>query len=196
MRLEKTEEIIHKTQRHGIVYFGWWLLVFVLIVTPFFFMFWLFNHNWWGQALFFFSLVLGIFFLARTVFLWKNNSAIITTHRIIDVDQRGFFDKFVSEMPYDQLDYVSGRIKGFWGTIWRYGFVTIQNENGNMKIVLDKVKHPARVQRNINEMRKKYNLRYLEDPVFLEDKFSDMRTAELVKIKKMIEREIEARDIK
>lgn len=203
VRLEKSEKIIDTARRHGIIYFWWWILIFILIVTPFFFMFWLLNHNWWGQSLFAILLLSGIFILVRTFFLWKRNAAIITTHRVIDVDQRGFFDKFVSEMPYDELDYVSGHVKGFWGTIWRYGVVSIQNENGNMKIILDRIKQPVHVQQKINELRKRHNVQYFDDSICLEceiergdtitaleNKFHELEVTELIKLKKKLDKKI------
>jgi hypothetical protein len=203
MRLEKSEDIVHIARRHGIIYFWLWLLIFILIGTPFFFMFWLFNHSWWGQSLFFVPLSIGLFLLIRTVFLWKKNAAIITTHRVIDVDQRGFFDKFVSEIHYDDLDCISGHIKGFWGTIWRYGVVSIQNENGNMKIVLDRIKQPVHIQRRINELRKEHNTRYSDNAICLkcrikkgnaidmiEDRFHKLEVTELIKLKRILDQKI------
>ncbi len=203
IKLNKTEHIVYIARRHGIVYFQYWILTFVFITVPFFFMFWLFNHGWWGQTIFFVSSAIGLFFLARTIFLWKKNIGIITTHRVIDIDQKGFFDKLVSEMPYNQLDHVSGRIKGFWGTIWRYGIVSIQNENGNSRIVLDSIRQPVYVQQKINEARQKYNTMYLNNSIcprceekktsvydILVDGFKKMKIGELLKIKRTLNEEI------
>lgn len=206
IKLEKTEQIILIARRHGIVYFWWWILVFLLIVAPFFFMFWLFRHGIWGQMAFFSGLTIGLFILVRTVFLWKKNSAIITTHRIADIDQRGFFDKCVTEIAYDQLDNVSGHIKGFWGTLWRYGVVSIQNANGQMEIVLDKIKQPVYVQQKINEMRKNFKIKYSDSAVCfscktkkteplqaMEEQISEWEINKLLKLKNILDNRIRAR---
>lgn len=203
IKLEKTEQIIFIARKHGVVYLGWWLLSFLFIVAPFFFMFWLFQHGIWGQIGFFASLALGLFILIRTIFLWKKNYAIITTHRVADIDQRGFFDKFVTEIFYDQLDNVSGHIKGFWGTLWRYGIVSIQNGSGKMEIVLEKIKHPVFVQQKINEMRKNFKLKYSEDAICLEckikkieplraieEKISQWEINKLLKLKNILDQKI------
>lgn len=205
IKLEKNEQIIFIARKHGIVYLWWWILSFLLIVVPFFFMFWLFQHGIWGQLAFFASLMLGLFVLVRTVFLWKKNSAIITTHRIADIDQRGFFDQFVTEIFYDQLDNVSGHIKGFWGTLWRYGVVSIQNVNGKMEIILDKVKQPVHVQQKINEMRKNFKIKFSEEAICLEckakkteiletieEKISDWEMQKLLKLKNILDNRIRA----
>ena len=204
IRLGKSEQIITTARRHGIIYFWWWFLIFILIVTPFFFMFWLFRHSWWGQLLFFLSITMSLFLLIRTLFLWKKNVAIITTHRIIDVDQRGFFDKLVSEMSYDELNYVAGHIKGFWGTCLRYGIVTIVNENENVKIILQKIKQPVRVQQKINDARKNYDIKYSDAYIcldcegkrgklvdVLEKKLYKLELVELIRLKKVLDQKIE-----
>ena len=156
IKLKEGERIITIVRRYGLTFFWQWILVFILFVVPFFFMFWLFNHRWWGQALFFIPVVVGISTLVRVIFIWKKNVLIITTHRIVDIDQRGFFDQVVSDVPYSQIEDISGRIKGFWGTIFRYGSLQIQTGNGKVQIVIDRIKQPVYLQQEINELRERY----------------------------------------
>lgn len=156
IKLKDGERVVTAVNRYGLTFFGQWVLVFVLFVVPFFFMFWLFNHSWWGQALFFIPVAFGILMLVRTLFIWKKNVLIITTHRVVDVDQRGFFDKVVSDVPYDRIEDVSGRIKGFWGTIFRYGNLQIQTGHGKVLIVVERIKQPVYLQQRINELGEEY----------------------------------------
>jgi membrane protein YdbS with pleckstrin-like domain len=135
-------------------------VVFILFTADAFLMFWLFAHGWWGQASFIFGIVVGLFILGRILFVWRKNILVITTHRVVDIDQRGFFDKTVSEVPYDQVEDVSGRIKGVLGTILRYGDLTIQTGKGKVEIVVSYIKQPMRVQQKINELREGYLSRY------------------------------------
>ncbi|MDP2693221.1 MAG: hypothetical protein Q8O88_06340 [bacterium] len=203
IKLEKSEEIIHIARRHGLVYFVFWILSFFFIVAPFFFMFWLFGKGLWGQISFFASVAVGLIILIRTIFLWKKNSAVITTHRIIDVEQKGFFDKTVTEIPYSELDYVSGKIKGIGGTIFRYGTVVVNNQAGSMSIVLEKIKQPVRVQEKINKYKKSFNTVYTDKGVCLnchskrsnvfeiiESKIKKSEVEELIKIKRAIDQKI------
>ncbi len=163
IKLKEGERILSVVKRYGLTYFWWWILILVLFVVPFFFMFWLFNHGWWGQALFITPVVIGFFTVIRTVFLWQKNILIITTHRLVDIDQRGFFDQVVSDVPYDQVEDVMGRIKGFWGTIFRYGNLTIQTGGGKIQIVVDRVVQPTFLQQEINEIRERHLSRYSHD---------------------------------
>ncbi|OGH58896.1 MAG: hypothetical protein A2725_04070 [Candidatus Magasanikbacteria bacterium RIFCSPHIGHO2_01_FULL_33_34] len=200
IKLEQSEEIIHIAKKHMIVYMAYWLLAFFFIVAPFFFMFWLFGQGIWGQIAFFGALFIGLVILIRTIFLWNKNSAIITTHRVVDIEQRGFFDKTVTEIPYSELDFVAGKIKGIGGTILRYGTVIINNQAGTMSIVLEKVKHPVRLQEKINKYKKSFNAVYSDKGVCLncnskrnsifeiiDKKIKKSELEELIKIKRAID---------
>ncbi len=155
IKLKQGEQILSVTKRYGLTFFWWWIFILLLFVIPFFFMFWLFQNGWWGQTLFTVPVLLGVLTIIRTLFLWQKNILIITSHRLIDVDQRGFFDKIVSDIPYDQVEDVMGRIKGFWGTIFRYGNLTIQTGSGKVQIIVDKIKQPTFLQQEINEIRER-----------------------------------------
>ena len=163
IKLKEDEQILSVVRRYGVTFFWWWLLILILFVVPFFFMFWLFQHGWWGQTLFIVPVVLGVLTIIRTLFLWQKNVLIITTHRLIDIDQRGFFDKIISDVPYDQVEDIMGRIKGFWGTIFRFGNLTIQTGNGKVQIIVDKIKQPTFLQQEINEIRERHLARYSHD---------------------------------
>jgi len=123
-------------------------------------MFWLFAHDWWGQILFWVSIAVSTLILIRTTYLWRKNQLIITTHRVIDLYQRGFFNKTVSEVPHDQIEDVVGEIKGVFGTIFRYGEIVIQTGAGKVKICLNKIKQPVLLQQQVNELRERYLSRY------------------------------------
>lgn len=158
--LKEQERIITTIRRYCLTLVGWFILVMAIFAIDAFFMFWLFAHNWWGQTLFVLGILLAIFILARVLFIWQKNVLLITTHRVVDIDQRGFFDKTVSEIPYDQIEDVSGRIKGFFGTILRYGDITIQTGVGKVQIIVHHIKHPVYIQQEINERRERFVSRY------------------------------------
>lgn len=160
IQLKEQERIIATVRRYGLTYFWHGLLIVALISSSFFFMFWLFAHDWWGQTLFGLDLGIGLLLLIRVLFLWQKNQLIVTTHRVVDIDQQGFFEKTISEVPYDQIEDVSGKIKGVFGTIFRYGEINIQTGAGKVQIVLQKIKQPVALQQQINELRERYVSRY------------------------------------
>ncbi len=158
-------------------------------------MFWLFRHDWWGIILFVLPIVLSLLLLFKTIFVWQRNILIITTHRLVDIDQKGFFHKEISRVSYDQVEDVAGSIKGFWGTIFRYGNVIIQTGNGKVEVIVDRIKQPVQIQDEIQEMRdrfmSKYVHNYSEDVAgTIMDQIYELELEDLYKIKKAVAKRI------
>ncbi len=193
IKLKEQERIISVIHRYSLTFFLWWVLIALLFTIPFFFMFWLFDHGWWGQTLFIIPVVLGFFTLIRTIFVWQKNILVITTHRVVDFDQRGFFEQIISDVPYDQIEDVMGRIKGVWGTLFRYGNLNILTGNGKVQIIVDKVKQPTFIQQEINEMREKYLSRHAHDFSgdvcdAVIDKLHELDLGDLIRVDKAVRR--------
>ena len=51
---------------------------------------------------------------------------IVTTERVIDIDQTGLFSREENSMPLSNIEDVSFKLNGFWGTIFNFGNVIIQ----------------------------------------------------------------------
>lgn len=167
IKLKENERIVKEIRRYGLTYFWSWLLILLLLATPFFFIFWLFRHGWWGQLLFAAPVFMALWILLRTLFFWRRNVLVITTRRIVDFDQRGFLDKTISHIAYDQIEDVLGRIKGLGGTIFRYGNLEIQTGAGQIKIVVERVKKPQHLQAEIMEWRERF--------IYRADRFEKLR---------------------
>lgn len=193
IQLKEQERVITTVRRYGLTYFWHGVLIVVLLSTAFFFMFWLFAHSWWGITLFFLDLGIGFLLLFRTLFIWRKNELLVTTHRVVDIDQQGFFDKTVSEIPYDQIEDVSGRIKGVFGTIFRYGELNIQTGAGKVRIVLQKIQQPVALQQQINELRERYVSRYSsrfsgDVAEMVIDKLYELELEDLLRVEKVVEK--------
>lgn len=201
INLKKDEKIVNIIRRYGPTFFWEFVVVLFLFVAPFFFMFWLFRHSWWGISLFSASLLLGLIILSKILFLWKKNVLILTTHRLIDFDQRGFFEQIISDIPYDQIESVHGKVKGIMQTIFKYGNVNIQTDSGEVLVVVDRVKNPVSLGQQINKFREFYltHLMHhfsgnLADAVI--DKIYELEVEDLEKIKIVIEKRLKKLNIK
>lgn len=193
IQLKEQERIVTIVRRYGLTYFWHGFLVAVILSVSFFFMFWLFAHGWWGQMLFVLGVFVGLFILFRTLFLWRSNQLIITTHRVVDIDQNGFFDKTISEVPYDKIEDVFGRIKGVFGTIFRYGELNIQTGAGKVQIALNKIKQPVFLQQQINELCDRYISRYSSRfsgnvVEMVIDKLYELEPEDLSRVEKVLEK--------
>lgn len=154
--LKPNERIIAIIRRYGLTLFGHFLLIALIFGVGFFFMFWLFKHGWWGQSIFGIIIFIGIYLTTRTLITWRKTTLVITSHRVIDIEQKSLIEKIISEVPYDQIEDAAGHTKGIFGTIFRYGRLTIQTGNGKVRIIVDRMKKPAQVLQLVNHAREAY----------------------------------------
>ena len=128
--------------------FALWFLV------PFFFLYPLFRMGAIGFVIFTVLVVSGIFLFWKTFRLWSHTLLVITDRRLIDIDQRGLFDRVVTETAFDHIDEVSYRMQGMMSTVCGYGTVTVRLHGESADVVFKSVRKPSRVQNLLNDLRK------------------------------------------
>ncbi|MFH2062715.1 MAG: PH domain-containing protein [bacterium] len=151
VRLNDDESVLRVVRSLWLVRLPQLALAGLLVVAPFFFMLPLFSLRTYGLVAFALSELVGIVYTFRLYFEWDRNVFIVTTRRVIDVDQRGFFRHTVSEAPYDKLQDVSFSVPGFWGTVLRYGTVVVQTAGSQVNLELPAVRRPQEVHHLITE---------------------------------------------
>lgn len=156
VRLKENEKIVLIVRRYLFTYAWWGVVLFLLLVGPFFFLFPLLGWGGFGKFIITISLGLGAFCWIRLSFLWKRDCLIITTHRIIDVDQRGFTKRTISEGSYDRISDVSHEITGIMRIALDYGLLRITCGDGSVILRIDNVKNPKEVHHVISEMMSRY----------------------------------------
>jgi len=183
------EEIIAVVRHFGLTFWPQILAVALLIILPFFLLFPFFKWGYFGVALFLFLIFLGIIYALRTAVVWYYNAFVITNQRIVDIDQRGFFERIVSEAVYEKIQDVSYRRKGIWQTIFRYGNVRIQTAGADVGLEIRNVRSPGRVQELISSLAhldgKKQKL--VEDKNFGDPEVTSPTEEELMILMKSIE---------
>ncbi len=149
--MKEGESVLRIVRRFGLTYVPHVLLAAFLICAPFFFMVPLFSMRMYGLAAFMVSVLVGLLFAARLYKEYYWNSFVITTRRVIDIDQVGFFKRTVSEAPYDRVQDVSFTIEGVLGTIFKYGTIVVQTAGTHVNLELIYVHHPQDVHHLITE---------------------------------------------
>lgn len=152
VRLREGEEVVQIVRRFWWIYMASATLALVLIVTPFFFLVPLLRYGRWGMVVFTVVFLCGLIYGLRVYIIWHWNSFVITNFRIIDIDRRGFFQKIISESPYDKIQNVSYDTKGVFGTIFSYGAVLVQNFSGTSSLQLRDVRNPKDIHHLIIQM--------------------------------------------
>lgn len=140
--LKEGEEILREVRRTWWSVIGQSILAGLLILAPFFFLVPLLRAGSLGVVGFFLALLLGIIIVFRLLILFFLNVLVVTNYRIIDVDQRGFFHRVVSETTYDKIQDVSYSIQGPWATLWHYGTIHVQTAGQQANLEIIHVRNP------------------------------------------------------
>ncbi|MEY4744451.1 MAG: hypothetical protein RL272_396 [Candidatus Parcubacteria bacterium] len=151
VRLKDDEKVLRVVRNYWIVYAPSWALGFLCIAAAFFFMLPLFKLGWFGLGAFCALNAAGLLIAARTYMVWRWNAFVVTTHRVVDVDQRGFFSRTVSEATFDKIQDVSYAIKGVLGTLLRFGTIELQTAGNSTNLELQDVRDPKELHHLITE---------------------------------------------
>lgn len=149
INLKAGEEVVSVVRHYALTLWLKILGAFLLLVLPFFLIFPLFKWGYWGVGLFLILILLGIVYGAKIFAVWYYNAFIITNKKIVDIDQRGFFERVVSEAAYEEIQDVSYRRKGIWQTIFRYGDVRVKLAGAEDGFEIRNVRAPAQVEQLI-----------------------------------------------
>jgi len=71
---------------------------------------------------------------------------LITSERIIDVRQEGFFSRTVAELKLFQVQDVASELKGFWQFVFKFGDVYVQTAGEAQRFSFSTIPHPEKVR--------------------------------------------------
>lgn len=81
---------------------------------------------------------------------------IVTNQRIVNIEQRGLFDRVISEKDLSRMQDITSTVEGFWGTIFHYGNVQIQTAGEEQHFLFKNVPYPDEVARAISNLVSEY----------------------------------------
>jgi hypothetical protein len=97
-------------------------------------------------------LAVGLFLIFVFYYL---NVQIITSIRVVDIDQIGLFDHVVSELHIDKIEDVTSETSGVFGTIFNYGRVMVQTAGTEEHFKFQNVPNPAGIEKMILDLYEK-----------------------------------------
>lgn len=153
IRLRPQEKIIETIHEDFFPFLPWWFFLFLWIAAPFFFFYPLWQQGWIGIAIFVILVLSGLLAAGRTFFSWQRTSLVVTDQRVVDIDQRGFFNRTLMEVEYQDIEEVSFKIKGFWATVFRFGTVLIRTAGERADIAVRRVHQPIKLQHLLDDLR-------------------------------------------
>jgi hypothetical protein len=152
LQLKDEEDVKLIVRRHLVTLFGGLGVAFLCIVVPFFFLFPLFSWGVAGISLFGVLIIAGIIMAVRAMLLWDSDVLVVTTLRLVDVDQKGIFSRFVKETPLSGIQDVAWHRKGLIDTVFHVGTLDVSIQGAEpMKIA--RVAHPEKIHELVNDLR-------------------------------------------
>ncbi len=103
-------------------------------------------------------LVGSIFFLFAWLFLFQYfmdyylDAWILTSRRIINIEQSGLFHRTMSELRLYRVQDVTASINGFWATMFNYGDVEVQTAGEKLHFTFEQVSNPNGISKTILEL--------------------------------------------
>lgn len=151
-KIKDDEKIISIERRHWASYLRQITVSLLIIIPPFFFVEFFLSH--WIPSLIFLSIVIAGFLYALLTWIsWQMNGIIITSKRLIYVNQKSIFSKKVAEVPITNIQDITFEINGVMASIFSFGTVTIVSSGSvwNVKKIAD----PEGVQDYLLQLREK-----------------------------------------
>ena len=152
VQLKGGEEILSIVHEDAIPHAPKFALLFFWIVIPFFFLFPLFHLGLIGVLIFLALLGSALAVTYRQFKKWSHTMLVVTDRRVVDVEQKGLFDRVVTEAPFTRIEEVSYRIKGIFPTIFRYGELHLKLAGAAADIDFRRVRAPSKIQDLINDL--------------------------------------------
>lgn len=154
--LHENEQVLLILHRHWFVFALQATAVFVVTLFPFFLfpilpidaeLFWFFAAIYW--------LFLAAFLLVAWIEYWLD-MWIITSERIIDIEQRSLFSREVSEFLLSRVQDVTVEVPNLVATVLRYGNIVIQTA-GEKSFTIREIPHVEQAKEIILEQCRKIN---------------------------------------
>lgn len=159
IKMKPTEQVVHVLRRHPLTFLPYFLLFIVLLFVPFALyqlISNLFPEFFLGPVVRPLSiLAASIFYLSSCLFFFGHfimyylDVWVVTTERMIDIEQFGLFSRSISELELFQVQDVTTDVHGVFPTFFNYGDVSIKTASSNASIVAKQVHNPNRVREAI-----------------------------------------------
>lgn len=96
-------------------------------------------------------LVIWLFFIAYFVDYYLD-AWVITTERILNVEQNGLFSRTVSELDLARVQDVTSEVTGIIPSIFHYGFIYVQTAGETERFIFEQVPHPHEIRKRILDL--------------------------------------------
>ncbi|MBX6334348.1 PH domain-containing protein [Candidatus Saccharibacteria bacterium] len=96
------------------------------------------------------ALVLAVLVMLPSWIGWYFSVFIVTDQRLIQITQKGLFNRSVIDMRLNQIQMVNYQIAGLQQTLLGFGTIMMQTIVGDL--VIHEIHHPAKIQKKLLEI--------------------------------------------
>lgn len=100
------------------------------------------------------GLGVGLLFFFYHWMSWYFSIFIVTTQRLRQITQKGFFNRSVIDVGISKIQNISYNVPGFSAAMFGFGSIVVQTYVGDM--YLDKIHHPAKTFSQLIEALKEH----------------------------------------
>ena len=98
-------------------------------------------------------MLLGLFLLLRAAMRWQGSACVLTTQRVVRVEQRGLLERKVTFAPLQAIQDVAFRTSGMMGAVLHVGTVRVTFRGVIPAMHFASVMHPNVLHNLISELR-------------------------------------------
>jgi hypothetical protein len=109
------------------------------------------------------GIVVGVLVMLPSWISWYFSVFIITDQRLIQITQKGLFNRSVIDMRLNQIQMVNYQIAGLQETLLGFGTIMMQTFVGDL--VIHEIHHPAAIQKKLLEILRQQGVAAVTAPV-------------------------------
>lgn len=94
-------------------------------------------------------LIILVIIVWQRIFTYRSSVMILSNQRIINVTQKGFFNRTINEAELSRIQDVSSEIKGPLQTAFQFGSVTVRTASNDTKLIIESIIDPYGTQQAI-----------------------------------------------
>jgi membrane protein YdbS with pleckstrin-like domain len=141
------EKVMMVRNQHPVILLPVVLAGGISLFIPFFLAKWF--EGPYGFAIMLIYWVIFIVFMAYHLYGYRSSVSILSDQRILNVNQKGFFNRQITEAELTRIQDVSTNIQGVFQTMFNFGNVAIRTASKDTVLTLRNMGDPYDVQQSI-----------------------------------------------
>jgi len=109
------------------------------------------------------AIVVGALVMLPSWISWYFSVFIVTDQRLIQITQKGLFNRSVIDMRLNQIQMVNYQIAGLQETLLGFGTIMMQTYVGDL--VIHEIHHPAKIQKKLLEILRDQGVDTVSAPI-------------------------------